>query len=47
MITAPEDDEPETEEERAAVEEVYRDLQEGKGYWVSHEEVVRRHLELP
>ena len=47
LITAPEDDEPETEEERAAVEEVYRDLQEGKGYWVSHEEVVRRHLELP
>jgi hypothetical protein len=47
LITAPEDDEPETEEERAAVEEVYREIQEGKGYWVSHEEVVRRHLELP
>ena len=47
LITAPEDDEPETEEERAAMEEVYADIREGRGYWVSHEEVARKHLKSP
>lgn len=47
LITALEDDEPETEEERAAVGEVYREIREGKDCWVSHEDVVRGHMELP
>ena len=47
LYTAPEDDEEETEEERAALEEVYRDIREGKGYWVSFDEVVKKHQELP
>ena len=47
LVTAPEDDEPETEEERAAMEEVYREIREGRAEFVPHEEVVKRHLELP
>ena len=47
LITAPEDDEPETEEERAAVEEAYREIREGRAEFIPHEEVVKRHLELP
>ena len=47
FFTAPEDDEPETEAERAAMAEVYADLRAGRGYWVSHEEVKKRHLDLP
>ena len=47
LYTAPEDDEEETEEERAAIEEVYRDIREGEGYWVSFDEVVKKHQELP
>lgn len=40
LETAPLDDEPETAEERAAVEEALRDIREGRG--VAHEEVKRR-----
>ena len=47
FFTAPEDDEPETAAERVAMEEVYADLRAGRGYWVSHEEVKKRHLGLP
>ncbi|MDP9361169.1 MAG: hypothetical protein M3P29_06935 [Acidobacteriota bacterium] len=36
----PIDDEPETEEERAAVAEARREIEEGKG--ISHDEVMRR-----
>jgi hypothetical protein len=36
----PFDDEPETDEERAAVAEAYRDIEEGKG--VPHDEAMRR-----
>jgi predicted transcriptional regulator len=36
----PIDDEPETEEERAAVAEARREIEEGKG--IPHEEVMRR-----
>ena len=39
LITAPEDDEPETEEERAAVAEAYEDIAQGNV--VSHENVMR------
>ena len=47
LFTAPEDDEPETEAERAAMAEVYADIREGRGYWISHEEVKKRILDLP
>jgi hypothetical protein len=40
LLLAPDDDEPETPEERAAVEEALRDLREGRT--VPHEEVKRR-----
>lgn len=40
LLFAPADDEPETPEERAAVEEALRDLREGRT--VPHEEVKRR-----
>ena len=46
FFTAPEDDEPETEAERAAMAEVYADIREGRGYWVSHEEVKTRMARL-
>ncbi len=39
LITAPEDDEPETEEERAAVAEAYEDI--ARGNVISHEELMR------
>ena len=42
FLSAPEDDEPETEEERAAVEEAYEELKSGKG--LSHEDVKKRLL---
>ena len=47
FFTAPEDDEPETPGERDAMAEVYADLREGRGYWISHEEVKKRILDLP
>ncbi len=47
FLNAPEDDEPETEEERAAMEEVYADLREGCGYWISQEELEKKFRELP
>jgi hypothetical protein len=37
----PFDDEPETEEEREAVAEAYRDIEEGKG--IPHDEVMRKY----
>jgi predicted transcriptional regulator len=37
----PFDDEPETEEERAAVAEAYRDIEEGRG--IPHDEVMRKY----
>jgi hypothetical protein len=40
LLTAPWDDEPETEEERAAVAEARRELEEGEG--IPHEEAMRR-----
>jgi predicted transcriptional regulator len=40
LLAAPIDDEPETSEEKAAVEEALRDIREGRT--VSHEEVKRR-----
>ena len=40
FLTAPEDDEPESEEERLAVEEGRKDLAEGR--WISGEEIKRR-----
>lgn len=40
LLLAPDDDEPETPEERAAVEEALRDVREGRT--VPHEEVKRR-----
>ena len=40
FLNAPEDDEPETEEERQAVEEARSDIRAGRVY--SHEEVKRR-----
>ena len=39
LLEAPEDDEPETEDERAAVAEAYKDLKAGRV--VSHEEIKR------
>ncbi len=45
FLNAPEDDEPETEEERAAVEEAYEELKSGKG--LSHEDVKKRLLGPP
>ncbi len=41
LAEAPEDDEPETEEERAAVLEAYEDL--ARGDVVSHDELRREH----
>jgi hypothetical protein len=41
VLTAPWDDEPETEEERAAVAEARRELEERKG--IPHDEAMRRH----
>ena len=43
LITAPEDDEPETEEERAAVAEAYADIAAGR---VISDEGLARELEL-
>jgi hypothetical protein len=43
FLTAPEDDEPETEEERAAVEEAYEDLKAGR---VVPWKEVKRELDL-
>ena len=40
LLLAPDDDEPETPDERAAVEEALRDIREGRT--VPHEEVKRR-----
>lgn len=40
LLSAPIDDEPETPEEQAAVEEALGDIREGRA--VSHEEVKRR-----
>ena len=45
LITAPEDDEPETEEERAAMEEVYADIREGRGYLISLEDLEKKYRE--
>ena len=45
FLNAPEDDEPETEEERAAVDEAYEELKSGKG--LSHDEVKKRLLGPP
>ena len=42
FLNAPEDDEPESEEERAAVAEAYKELKSGKG--LSHEDVKKRLL---
>ena len=43
LITAPEDDEPETEEERAAVEEAYEDIRLGNGYLISLEDLEKKY----
>ena len=43
LITAPQDDEPETEEERAAVAEAYADIAAGR---VISDEELARELEL-
>ena len=40
LLTVPWDDEPETEEERAAVAEARRELEEGKA--IPHDEAMRR-----
>ena len=45
LLDAPEDDEPETEEERIAVAEARADFESGN--WLPHEEVKRRLLESP
>jgi hypothetical protein len=45
MLTAPLDDEPETDEERAAVAEAREDVAAGR--LISHEEVRRRVLGEP
>lgn len=42
FLNAPEDDEPETEEEKAAVAEAYEELKAGEG--LSHEDVKKRLL---
>ena len=47
LLTAPEEDEPETAEEQAAIAEVYADIKAGQGHWIPHEEVKKRALELP
>ena len=46
FLNAPEDDEPETEEERAAMEEAYQDIKAGQAHWVSLAEVKQRLAEL-
>ena len=45
MMTLPEDDEEETEEERLAVEEAKEDLRAGRVY--THEEAMKRILSAP
>ena len=47
FLNAPEDDEPETEAERAAMEEAYADIESGKADWVSLAVVKQRLAELP
>ena len=47
LITAPEDDEPETEEERAAVDEILDDIKTGRAELIPHEQVVKRLMESP
>lgn len=47
LITAPEDDEPETEEEREAMDEILEDIEAGRAELIPHEEVVHRLLESP
>ena len=47
LITAPEDDEPESEEERAAVDEVLEDIRTGRAELIPHGEVVKRLMESP
>jgi hypothetical protein len=47
LLTAPEDDEPETEEERAAVDEVLEDIRTGRAELIPHDEVVKRLMESP
>ncbi len=39
LLAAPEDDEPETDEERVAVEEAYADIAAGR--LIPHEEIMR------
>ena len=45
QLTAPEDDEPLTEEDRIILEEAEAEIRAGKG--IPHEEVVRELRELP
>ena len=47
LFTAPVDDEEETEEERAAIDEMLEDIRAGRAKLIPHEEVVRRLLESP
>ena len=47
LMTAPEDDEPETEEERVAVEEILDDIKTGRAELIPHEQVVKRLTESP
>ena len=47
LLTAPEDDEPETEEERAAKDEALEDMRTGRAQLIPHQEVVRHLLESP
>ena len=47
LLTAPEDDEPETEEERTAVDEVLEDIRTGRAELIPHDEVVKRLMESP
>ena len=45
MMTLPEDDEEETEEERLAAEEAWEDIKAGN--WISQEELEKELQELP
>ena len=47
LVTALEDDEPEAEEWRAAIDVVLEDIKAGRSELIPHEEVVRRLLESP
>ena len=47
LVTAPEDDEPETEEERVAVDEFLDDIKTGRAELIPHEQVVKRLTESP